>query len=180
MDAVEVPSSFVRQTLQQCTGKPGSTLPHQIVRPTRHKAVFAEGGVLRCLYIFDAASSYERKNPLAVLKAFECAFAPGETELTFNVGNPQANTRQFAAFSEACARVVGVRILTKPLDHAALEDLYLARDVYLSLHRSEGFGLPIREAMLYGLHVSWSQAGPAIWISCTANWPTPCPMSLCR
>ena len=93
------------------------------------------------------------------MKAFELAFAPGEAELTFKVSNYQADNKAFAVFQAACARVPGVRILAETFSHAALEDLYLRHDVYLSLHRSEGYGLTIREAMLYGLHVvatGWS------------------------
>lgn len=40
-----------------------------------------------------------------------------------------------------------------------MDELYLRHDVYLSLHRSEGYGLTIREAMLHGLYViatGWS------------------------
>ena len=49
--------------------------------------------------------------------------------------------------------------MTETLDAAGMEELYLAHDVYLSLHRSEGYGLTIREALAYGLHVvatGWS------------------------
>ncbi|MDO5484647.1 MAG: glycosyltransferase [Desulfovibrionaceae bacterium] len=159
VDAVEVPSRFVQHTLQTYTDKAVTVIPHQGGASVTRKTAHATDGVLRCLYIFDAASSFERKNPLAALRAFAQAFAPGEAGLTFKVSNAQADARQFAAFREACARVPGVRIVTETLDTEGLEKLYLAHDVYLSLHRSEGFGLTIYEAMRHGLHVvatGWS------------------------
>lgn len=154
-----MPSSFVQRALQGHTNKKISVVPHDVPQPAGRKTAYAEDGVLRCLYIFDAASSFERKNPLAALKAFELAFAPGEAELTFKISNYRADDKAFAVFQNACARVPGVRILAETLSPPALEELYLRHDVYLSLHRSEGYGLTIREAMLHGLHVvgtGWS------------------------
>lgn len=159
VDEVEVPSTFVQRALQDNTDKRVSVVPHPVPPPARRREAHAPDGVLRCLFIFDAASSLARKNPQAALRAFARAFAPGEAELTFKISNPQADEGGLAAFRAACARVPGVHLCTGPLTAAELEELYLRHDVYLSLHRSEGYGLTIREAMLHGLHVvatGWS------------------------
>ncbi|MBQ9405262.1 MAG: glycosyltransferase [Desulfovibrio sp.] len=159
VDEVQVPSAFVQQTLQQLTPKPVRCVPHAVVRPVRCKTSWAEDGVVRCLYIFDAGSSFARKNPLAALRAFQKAFAPGEAELTFKVAHIHADTRLFADFQRACVAVPGVRLVTTSLSSEDMDDLFLRHDIYLSLHCSEGYGLTIREAMLRGLHVvatGWS------------------------
>ena len=159
VDAVEVPSTFVQHALQKLTDKSVTVLPHAVPQPTRRKAAYATDGIIRCLFIFDAGASFERKNPLAALRAFEKAFEPGKAEMTFKVSNASANKRQYQAFEKACDAVPGVRIITDNLDSAGLTELYLKYDIYLSLHRSEGYGLSIREAMLHGLHVvatGWS------------------------
>lgn len=159
VDAIETPSHFVAAALQTLTHKPVSVRPHPVAGPRRHKSAWAAGGRIRCLSIFDAGSSFERKNPEAALSAFARAFAPGEAELTFKVSNPEADAERFARFSKACAATPGVSIITETLASDALEDLYLAHDIYLSLHRSEGFGLTILEAMRHGLHAvatGWS------------------------
>lgn len=159
VDAVEVPSVFVADALQQCTQKPVTVVPHPVPAPERRKTGYATDGILRCLSIFDAGSSWERKNPLAALEAFAGAFRPGEAELTFKVSNHGADPERFARFQTACAATPGVRISTESLDAEAMEKLYLQHDVYLSLHRSEGFGLTILEAMRHGLHAvvtGWS------------------------
>lgn len=159
VDEVEVPSTFVQRALQNCTDKQVSVVPHPVPRPTRCRETHAPDGILRCLFIFDAASSLARKNPLAALRAFARAFAPGEGELTFKISNPQADDEGLAALRAACAQVPGVHLCTASLTADELEELYLRHDVYLSLHRSEGYGLTIREAMLHGLHLvatGWS------------------------
>ena len=159
VDAVEVPSTFVQQALQKITSKPAIVVPHAVPGPSRRKTAYATDGIVRCLCIFDAGASFERKNPLAALRAFQQAFAPGEAEMTFKVSNASADSRQYQAFQKDCAAVPGVHIITDSLDADALSELYLRHDIYLSLHRSEGYGLTIREAMLHGLHVlatGWS------------------------
>ena len=159
LDAIEVPSTFVRDALQACTEKEIIVVPHSLETPKRQKTTFACNGVVRCLFMFDMGSAFARKNPEAALEAFILAFSPGEAELTFKVSSPQADTASFEKFKQACTRVPGVRIITEVMDAGALEELYLQHDIYLSLHRSEGYGLTIHEALLYGLHVvatGWS------------------------
>lgn len=158
VDAVEVPSAFVADAVRRCTRKPVTVVP-AVPAPRRRKTRYAPDGILRCLYVFDAASSWERKNPIAALEAFVRAFRPGEAELTFKVSNEGTDPKRFARFQAVCAATPGVRIITDILGPEAMEDLYLRHDVYLSLHRSEGFGLTILEAMRYGLHAvatGWS------------------------
>ena len=157
VDEVQVPSRFVQRTLQRHTAKPVSCHPYCLPAPAHPRPAGAKDSVVRCLYIFDGGSSFERKNPLAALQAFRNAFHPGEAELTFKISH--ASGRQVDAFLRACHAVPGVRVLTQPLTPEALERLYFSHDIYLSLHRSEGYGLTIREAMLRGLQIvatGWS------------------------
>ena len=159
VDAVAAPSNFVRNALRPHTLKEIILEPHSIPVPARHKTGYAEDGVVRCLYSFDLGSSCERKNPLAALRAFKLAFQPGEAELTFKVTGANEHPETLAGLKRACAGTPGVRIVDAALSQDALSELYLAHDIYLSLHRSEGYGLTIREAMLHDLHVvatGWS------------------------
>ena len=57
------------------------------------------------------------------------------------------------------ARRGNIKVLRDHLDDAALSALYAQADALLSLHRAEGFGLPMLEALARGIPVvatAWS------------------------
>lgn len=154
-----VPSVFVQRTVSHHTHKPVWVRPHPVPAAARCKEKFMVDGVLRCLFLFDMASSAQRKNPAAVIEAFRMAFAPGEAMLTLKVGQPEADRDAYRALVASASQVPGVKVRTEALGEEELDALYLEHDVYVSLHRSEGYGLTIREAMLRGLYVvatGWS------------------------
>jgi len=157
-DEVCVPSRFVREAIRRHTRKPVTLVPYRLETPRRRKSEFLADGILHCLYIFDMASDVVRKNPSAAVEAVRRAFPTGGAELTLKVCQPGTNPAAFAKL-EAVAKDAGARIVVASLSDEELDALYCANDVYLSLHRSEGYGLTIREAMLRGLHVvatGWS------------------------
>ena len=158
-DAFKVPSHFVREAIQRHTNKPVTVVPHAVRTPQHRKSSYMEDGILRCLFIFNMASSFERKNPLAALRAFQEAFIPGQAELTSKISEPDADPDALAKLQLMASQVPGTTIITEHYSRTQLDDLYLRHDVYLSLHSSEGYGLTIREAMLHGLHTvatGWS------------------------
>ena len=159
VDSLEVPSTFVQHALQKVTTQDVICVPHKISPPERTKNEWAKGGIIRCLFIFDAGSSWERKNPYAVVEAFKKAFSAHTAELTFKITNAAADKVKFVAFKKLCNDIAGVRILTDDISPDEMENLYLQHDIYISLHRSEGYGLTIQEALHYGLYVlatGWS------------------------
>ncbi len=109
----------------------------------------------RFLFIFSfyCGSSLRRKNPWGVIEAFQRAFplADGaDVGLVVKVmrGNPkQAAYRRLLQRARADARIT---LMEDTLPREVLLDLYRACDAYVSLHRCEGFGRGIAEAMLLG------------------------------
>ncbi len=101
------------------------------------------------LVVFNLASSFVRKNPLAAIAAFRTAFADRRDRLlVLKVGNPHDFPEDFKLLQAAAAGLSNVRIETRelpPADHFAM---MMAADIVLSLHRSEGLGLVLAEAML--------------------------------
>ena len=159
IDAVEVPSTFIRDAIARNTTKPVTVRPHVVLPPSATKHAYAHDGKLRCLFVFDMASLVSRKNPQAAIAAFVRAFGPKEALLTLKVIQAKANAPAWKELQALAAPHPHVRLLTEWMDDAALERLFLENDVYLSLHRSEGYGLTIHEAMLRGLYVvatGWS------------------------
>lgn len=172
IDSIETPSRFSGEIFKKYFSLPVALHPYAIRKAVKKKKVFAEEGIIRCLYIFDGGPSWKRKNPEAALSAFRKAFKPGKARITFKINN--ASPKQLHDFSEACAKIPGTRIITDNFSPEQLEELYLQHDIYLSLHRSEGYGLTIREALNYGLKVVATGYGGNMEFMDNANaWPVP-------
>jgi glycosyltransferase involved in cell wall biosynthesis len=102
------------------------------------------------LFMFDMSSIMERKNPLAVIRAFRQAFRRQDrAALVIKVcrGDADPNSWQQLRRAAADADVLLIDHLMSREDAYALIN---ACDCYVSLHRSEGFGLTLAEAMLLG------------------------------
>ena len=114
------------------------------------------------MFTFDFGS-YRRKNPLAAMRAFAKAF-PDEpnAKLVFKTMGANNHAHEVAEM-EALAKSLGLQgrflHIADYLSHADLYGLTAACDVYISLHRGEGFGIGMAEAMLMGRPViatDWS------------------------
>lgn len=117
-------------------------------------------GAVVVLVSFDLASSFVRKNPLAAIAAFRAAFGDDPARiLVVKIGNPGHFPEDFAAIRHVVAGVANIRLETRTLPAADHFALLACADIVLSLHRSEGFGLVLAEAMLLGIPVittGWS------------------------
>lgn len=121
------------------------------------------------------ASSYVRKNPSAAVTAFRQAFGDREDRvLVLKIGNPDHFPRDFAALRAAVAGAPNIRLESRILPPADSYALTRAADIVLSLHRSEGFGLVLAEAMLLARPVvgtGWS--GNMMFMDETNSVPLP-------
>ena len=104
------------------------------------------------LFVFDFASTLERKNPGGAVLAFEYAFSSNENVVlvikSINSKHYPFSTRIFKQFVQQFSkRILWIDECTT---RGVLDSLYNVCDVYLSLHRSEGWGLTIVEAMSIG------------------------------
>ena len=114
------------------------------------------------LFTFDFGS-FKRKNPLAVIKAFAKAFANiSDAKLVFKTMGAKTHQKEVEIVKCEASRL-GVEhkftMITEYLSHSDLYSLTAACDVYISLHKGEGFGLGMAEAMLFGKPVvatGWS------------------------
>jgi glycosyltransferase involved in cell wall biosynthesis len=103
---------------------------------------------------FDASSSYARKNPMGLIGAFRRAFTEGERTDAETLVIKTLRLDVFPALSRALrtevAATTGVRLITDDLSNDEMASLLSCADVYVSLHRAEGFGLGMAEAMRLG------------------------------
>jgi glycosyltransferase involved in cell wall biosynthesis len=102
------------------------------------------------LFIFDVSSTLERKNPTAVIEAFRRAVRKSDkARLILKAARTQKFSVSFAPVAQM-AHEAGVTVLTEMLSDTDTQLLIAACDCYVSLHRSEGFGFTLAEAMLLG------------------------------
>ena len=170
VDEVWVPTEFGRAALAAQSPVPVTCVPLPVVAPTgpayRRSHFDLPDDVYVFLFTFDVSSQLERKNPLGVISAFRAAFgARRDVLLVLKFTNGEYDPP-------------GVRELYRAAEgiNAVLRDGYMARDelaglmaaadCYISLHRSEGFGLGIAEAMALGKPViATSYSGPADFLT---------------
>lgn len=113
---------------------------------------------------FDPSSDPARKNPTGVIAAFRQAFPDSDTgvRLVFRLNNAHATdmARQTTRLLVNAAGGDGrIGFATGPMDYRQVLSLYASANVYISLHRAEGLGLGMLEAMRLGVPViatGWS------------------------
>jgi glycosyltransferase involved in cell wall biosynthesis len=103
------------------------------------------------LFVFDFLSVMERKNPLGAIEAFCAAFAPGEGPvLVLKSINGDACVSQLERLRRAAAHRSDIILRDGYVSADEKNALLAACDCYLSLHRAEGLGLTLAEAMALG------------------------------
>jgi glycosyltransferase involved in cell wall biosynthesis len=102
---------------------------------------------------FDLRSDIERKNPWAAIEAFHRAFPDRkDVRLVIKVNNAEYSA-EFPALVrrlEAESRDERVVVDDSPMEYRDVLSLYASCDVLVSLHRAEGLGLSLLEAMAFG------------------------------
>lgn len=159
------PSTFVTQSLAAHPRAPlVTTKGHPVYVPEKidgSRALFGlpEGKTIY-LTLADALSSLDRKNPFAAIEAFKRSHAddPGYM-LVVKTRNLRRNPQAEQDLRQAIGDTPNIMLMDRSLTEAQKWGLLKACDCLLSLHRSEGFGLPIAEAIALGKHVivtAWS------------------------
>jgi glycosyltransferase involved in cell wall biosynthesis len=127
------------------------------------------------LVSFSLASSFVRKNPLAAIAAHKQAFGDRpDRVLVMKVGHAAAYADDMAVLREAASGAGNIRFETRTLPTADNHALIACADIVLSLHRSEGFGLVLAEAMLLTratVATNWSGNTDFMDASCAAMVP---------
>lgn len=99
------------------------------------------------LFTFDYLSVFERKNPLAVVKSFQNVFDINDkAKLIIKSINGSRFPDIHEKLKKSC-NSKNITIIDQHMDKDELLSLLASSDCYVSLHRSEGFGMSIAEAM---------------------------------
>jgi glycosyltransferase involved in cell wall biosynthesis/SAM-dependent methyltransferase len=103
------------------------------------------------LFSFDYNSVFVRKNPLGLIDAFTRAFEPGQgAALAIKTINQEQHPEHHRALLDAAAAHADVHVIDRYVSRADKDAMTDACDAYVSLHRAEGFGFPLAEAMWLG------------------------------
>jgi len=156
VDEIWAISSFVRDAIQPHTRKPVLVFPCPIIAPLISEKLDRSAiGITEKdefnLFMFDYFSVFKRKNPLDLIEAHILAFPDGSgPKLVIKTINGQI----FASQQEQLRYAVGTRtdiiIINRYMSREQLHSLLNECQTYISLHRSEGYGLTLAEAMSLG------------------------------
>ena len=156
VDEIWVVSEFVKKAVSKHTNKPIFVLPTPIIEP-KHVEILDRNSigipqdVKYNLFIFDYLSVFNRKNPLGLADAHIQAFPNQDGPLlvikSMN-GDQDAENREKLRF--AIRNRKDILLIEDFLSRSQLTALVNECESYVSLHRSEGYGLTIAEAMALG------------------------------
>jgi glycosyltransferase involved in cell wall biosynthesis len=156
VDEIWTPSAYARASLLKRFDVPVRVVPHVVVPPDTRPARKAPRP-FTVLTLADSRSSFRRKNPAGAIRAFARAF--GNTNAAKLIVKLNGNSAIDEILHKEAQGLENIEVIDRFLDDAALRALFCSADVLLSLHRAEGFGIPMLEAMALGVPViatGWS------------------------
>jgi glycosyltransferase involved in cell wall biosynthesis len=153
-DEIWVPSTFVKVAMEN--NAPGRVY---IIPPPVRLLPSAKGSdPFTFLSLVDYYSVFERKNPLGVVEAFKNAFTPSDhVRLIIKCQNVHADPKNHERLVDAAQSHPHISIVTDHVSRAEADHLLASANVFVSLHRSEGFGIAIQEAMVMGVPIVSTQ-----------------------
>jgi hypothetical protein len=105
---------------------------------------------------FDINSNAARKNPEGLIKAFQIAFSASRRErvgLVLKVSHPETGCKLWSKIRKIARQDKRIHVIEKTMRKPELLALFKACDCLVSLHRAEGFGRCIAEALLLSKQV---------------------------
>lgn len=181
VDEIWTVSEFCRRSIAAHSPVPVKTFPATVVDDDPGRDVTSRiSGVTQFLFAFDFNSVAERKNPYGLVRAFQGAFDDRQdVRLVIKSINGDQNPREAERLRLLTGNDSRIRLVEHYLAAAELDDIYRSSDCYVSLHRSEGFGLTLAEAMVRGLPViSTDYSSTAEFVDEAVGWPIPHTMTV--
>jgi glycosyltransferase involved in cell wall biosynthesis len=157
VDEIWAPSKFIAENLAKASSKPVLYMPvaveFNLESPPLSREYFGlSNEKFTFLFSYDFQSFSSRKNPEAVIRAFNEAF-PSEqmgVELVIKLSNANKDTEMYDKLLMLAKLDSRVKLIDQLLTRDEMYGLINCVDCYVSLHRSEGFGLGLAEAMYLG------------------------------
>jgi glycosyltransferase involved in cell wall biosynthesis len=162
-DEIWAPSKFTADSIRKVTDVPVRVIPYFVTVSHQGKLLRKDFGLpedkFLFLSMFDMNSTLGRKNPMGAIKAFKYAFSPEDSRvgMVFKINNTTKDS--LVKLRDELKGYDNIYFITETLGKDEVNCLIESVDAFVSLHRSEGFGLVMAEAMLLGTPViatNWS------------------------
>jgi glycosyltransferase involved in cell wall biosynthesis len=165
LNEIWVATKFVQESVQKKATIPVKCIPLVIKVDTDHLFTRKCFGLPEDRFLFlamyDTKSYHERKNPWATLETFKKSFQKNDPKagLVLKVNNAKSSPNQIVELKQAIKDYNNIYLIVNPLSRKQVNSLIHSCDCFVSLHRSEGFGLVLAESMYLGKPViatNWS------------------------
>jgi glycosyltransferase involved in cell wall biosynthesis len=180
VDEIWAPTRFIQAMLVKKISKPVLRMPLMLdfERPARVERIrfrLPERSFL-FFFAFDHFSFIERKNPMAVIAAFKHAFRAGGHHGSVNLVLKTMNMDDVPKSGQAMREVVrddpDIILIERLLTREETLALVAACDAVITLHRTEGLGLLVAEAMVLGKPViSTDYSATTELVTPETGWP---------
>lgn len=171
-DEIWTPSTSTQRSIAGASPVPVRCVPYAVEIPGAPVTGGAAGvdrarfglpdGQFLFLFAFDFLSVVERKNPAGVIRAFQRAFGKNpQVGLVLKSVHAAQAPRAWRELAEACAGWRNIHLIDRVVDRRSMHGLLGLCDAFVSLHRAEGFGLLMAEAMALGK--------PVVATACSSN-----------
>lgn len=154
-DEIWTPSNHSAEAIATMSPIPVIKVPHSInlASPSLERSALGlPEDKFIFLFMFDFHSTFMRKNPLAVVDAFLQAFSSGNEEvlLVLKCSNSHKYPQEKGQLEELAKKYSSIHLIDGHLTREEVNGLMYHCNSYVSLHRAEGFGLTMAEAMFHG------------------------------
>lgn len=155
VDEVWTATDFVAEAIRSVNAKPVFTIPLPVPTPQYSSSITRErlglSDRFTFLFVFDFLSIVERKNPHGLIEAFTRAFTPDEGPvLVLKSINGNLRLSELERLRAAIGGRQDISVVEGYVTAEEKNAMLGLCDCYVSLHRSEGLGLTMAEAMALG------------------------------
>jgi glycosyltransferase involved in cell wall biosynthesis len=170
VDEIWTGSRFVADALAPAAPVPVLRMPVPLEAPAASQPPLELPGGFKFLTIYDYRSVSARKNPLGAIEAFRRAGSDAHLVLK-SVGR-EANPAEHEEVLARATEVGNVHVIDQVMLPEDVTSLITACDAYVSVHRAEGFGLPLASALYAGKPVVATRyGGPVDFLTEQNSYP---------
>ncbi len=155
MDEIWTPSEFTSRSIRKKTELPVYTIPYGMEAELEEGYGRSEFGLPEEAFLFlmmyDSNSITERKNPLGVIRAFQKAFSIENRKVGLVIKGDWSEKKEAEKWKDFFCGYQTIYMIADTFEKKRVNSLIACVDAVVSLHRAEGFGLVLAEAMFLGI-----------------------------